>query len=112
MCNSCGSIGRSDQKCSECQNAIRHATKNKKYPGGIRRCYDSPKCSNPVTGKRLFCEKCWNIIPKQHQEKIRVGIEKGMHSLRAQPTKEWIAEAYSYLDSASRVKVQRPVDVI
>jgi hypothetical protein len=35
-----------------------------------------------------------------------------MHSLQAQPTKEWIAEAYSYLDSASRVKVQRPVDVI
>jgi hypothetical protein len=109
MCSGCSSIGRNDQKCSECQDAIRRATKTKKKVGSVHRCFDYPKCKNMASGKNLFCSKCWDRIPKQHKATIREGTEKGTHTLRVVPSREWTATAYGYLDSAARVVVA-PVD--
>jgi hypothetical protein len=73
------------------------------------KCFDSPKCKNLVSGRNLFCVKCWDKIPKQHRATIREGTEKGAHTLRANPSREWIAATYSYLDAATRVVVA-PID--
>lgn len=66
----------------------------------LHRCA-TPGCTNQAAGRNIFCSACWAQIPENHREKIR-SSEKGDHSLRANPSKEWMGVALKY--TASRIK--------
>jgi hypothetical protein len=61
-----------------------------------------------------MCPKHWEMLPAQLKEGLRSGMDKGQHSLRAQPTKEWLAAVTKHVgdvknlvihvDAASKVK--------
>jgi hypothetical protein len=81
-------------------------------------------CQEPIRKRALMCSKHWDRLPKQLHETVRQGTEKGTHTLRAQPTREWIAATSKVVgdmrnlvfkvDAAGKVnrKMQNKVDEI
>jgi hypothetical protein len=71
-------------------------------------------CDENTRGKALLCPKHWQMIPETLREEIRKGTEKGTHTLRATPTREWVQAVSKYVgdvknlniyvDSTSKVK--------
>jgi hypothetical protein len=59
------------------------------------KCADS-YCNGMASGRNLFCMKCWYSIPEYLRLEIRNETEKGEHTLRAKPTREWMSKALKY----------------
>jgi len=64
----------------------------------LHNCSD-PNCNTKASGRNLFCAKAWFNIPELHRERIREGTEKGEHTLRAKPSREWMNKALTYLNN-------------
>lgn len=62
----------------------------------IKKC-TTTGCVNNTPRRNVFCPACWAKLPKNVQMDVRKGTEKGTHTLRSQPSKEWINKAYRYI---------------
>lgn len=74
-------------------------------------------CREHTAGKNVMCGKHWYALPEKLRADVRRETEKGTHSLRARPTREWLAEASKtvgkirnvVISVASNGKVERRV---
>jgi len=62
----------------------------------------NPKCTSKASGRNLFCVKCWFHIPEGHREEIRKDTDKGEHTLRAHPNREWLSRSLRYINEPHR----------
>lgn len=62
-------------------------------------------CTDPVRGKALLCPKHWAKIPETLREEIRKGTEKGTHTLRATPTREWVMAASKFVGEVQNLNI-------
>ena len=67
-------------------------------------CAD-PLCNDKASGKNLFCAKSWFAIPEYHRDLIRSETDKGEHTLRVKPTREWMKKALHYLHEPRKVQI-------
>jgi hypothetical protein len=67
-------------------------------------CAD-PQCGGKASGKNLFCVKSWFALPEYHRDLIRNETEKGEHTLRAHPTRDWLNKALHYLHEPRKVEI-------
>ena len=70
----------------------------------------NPKCEGKASGRNLFCSKCWFHIPDGHRTEVRGDVKKGEHTLRAHPSREWIAGAWNYINEPRQV-APKPVSL-
>jgi hypothetical protein len=62
-------------------------------------------CIGETRGKALLCSKCWAKIPETLREDIRKGTEKGNHTLRATPTREWVQSVAKYVGEVKNLNI-------
>jgi hypothetical protein len=53
-----------------------------------------------------MCSKHWYALPQMLREDLRKGTEKGAHSLRATPTREWLAAASKHVGDIKCLNVR------
>jgi hypothetical protein len=70
----------------------------------LHNCADF-ECDSKASGRNLFCVKSWFAIPEHHRDEIRKGTEKGEHTLRAKPSREWMSKAMRYLHEPRKVPI-------
>ena len=64
-----------------------------------------------ITGKKsLMCSTHWNALPITLREDVRKGTEKGAHTSRAHPTREWLTAASKYVGTLRNLIIQVGVD--
>jgi len=63
-------------------------------------------CSESTSHKAVLCKKHWETIPKQLQMDIRKGTEKGNHSLRSNPSREWLGSITKYVGDVKNLMVR------
>ena len=56
-------------------------------------------CAAPLGKKAVLCKKHWEAIPQSLRDDLRKGTEKGQHTLRATPSKEWLNAVSKYTSS-------------
>lgn len=54
-------------------------------------------CKHSKSRREFMCGTCWDKLPKDLKADIRLGTEKGSHSLRAMPQRSWIERAINYV---------------
>ncbi len=54
-------------------------------------------CKREKPRRFFVCGSCWDKIPKEFRLAIREGKEKGSHTLRANPDRNWIGEVMKYV---------------
>lgn len=57
-----------------------------------------------------MCAKHWYSLPERLRLDVRKGTEKGTHTLRAHPTKEWLGAAAKYAGDVKNLVVQVDAD--
>jgi len=57
------------------------------------------RCNVKASGRNIFCSGCWFRIPADLQKIIRSDTDKGEHSLRAHPNRDWMSRALRYMTS-------------
>jgi hypothetical protein len=62
----------------------------------MEHCCTTPECADKAHGRKLFCLKCWCQIPESLQRDIRKDTEKGEHTLRAHPARDWLNAAFRH----------------
>lgn len=62
-------------------------------------------CIGETRGKALLCSKCWAKVPETLREEIRKGTEKGAHTLRATPTREWVQSVAKYVGEVKNLNI-------
>jgi hypothetical protein len=72
----------------------------------MHKCVNSNICGRQASGRNLFCFEDWCRIPEGHQIEIRKDTEKGEHTLKASPSREWLARAFRYLNEKRTAPVQ------
>jgi hypothetical protein len=60
-------------------------------------------CGENLHKKAVLCPKHWHMVPKQLQMDVRKGTEKGSHSLRAAPYREWMSAISKYVGDVKAV---------
>ena len=78
----------------------------------MHKCINGNVCGRQASGRNLFCFEDWCRIPEGHQKEIRKDTEKGVHTLRAQPGREWLSRAFRYINEKRNAPVQVATDVI
>ena len=63
-------------------------------------------CENHTGKKALLCSPHWNKIPAGLQAEIRKGTEKGQHSLRAHPSREWLSAIIKHVGDVKYLVVR------
>ena len=53
-----------------------------------------------------MCAKHWYALPQTLRDEIRKGTEKGMHSLRVQPSREWLAVASKHVGEIKHLVIR------
>lgn len=54
-------------------------------------------CKSQKPGRFVLCGSCWDKVPKNLQMDTRRGTEKGMHSLKAAPTRDWFERVMQFV---------------
>jgi len=63
-------------------------------------------CKSEKTPKKYtFCRNHWDQIPNELRLRVREGTSKGLHTLRAHPTKEWLEKVSDKLGVRVRIPV-------
>ena len=62
-------------------------------------------CKDETRGKALLCSGHWAKLPEKLREEVRNGTEKGAHTLRATPTREWVQAASKYVGDVQNLNV-------
>ena len=70
-----------------------------------RNC-SNQKCTGKANGRNVFCSKCWFHVPGDLRAAIRKDSEKGEHTLRAQPSREWLSMALRSINDRRPVSNQ------
>ena len=70
------------------------------------KCENFSVCGRQASGRNLFCTEDWSRIPEGHQNEIRKDTDKGEHTLRAHPNREWLTRTFRYLNEKRNVPVQ------
>jgi hypothetical protein len=78
----------------------------------MHKCLNHSVCGNQASGRNIFCLADWCRIPEGHQIEIRKDTEKGEHTLRASPSREWLSRAFRYINEKRTAPVQVSADVI
>lgn len=63
-------------------------------------------CSEGTRKKALMCAKHWYAIPATVREEARKGTEKGLQSLRVQPSREWMSLVSKYVGDLKYLAVR------
>lgn len=63
-------------------------------------------CTQEVRGKAIMCAKHWYALPEMLREDIRKDTDKGAHSLRAQPSREWLAAASKHVGDLKNLSIK------
>ena len=63
-------------------------------------------CVNRSGQKALLCSACWNKIPAHLQADIRKGTEKGQHTLRVHPSREWLSAIIKHVGDVKNLVVR------
>jgi hypothetical protein len=63
-------------------------------------------CVAPIGKKAVLCKKHWEAIPQNLRDDLRKGTEKGQHSLRAAPSKEWLNAVSKHVNDVKTVSVK------
>ena len=53
-----------------------------------------------------MCAAHWYALPQQLREDIRKDTDKGAHTLRAQPSREWLAAASKHVGDLRHLSIQ------
>ncbi len=67
-------------------------------------------CNEHTSKKALMCKKHWYALPANVRADVRRGTEKGGHSLRAIPTREWLSQASKTVGDVKYLNVRVDVD--
>jgi hypothetical protein len=67
-------------------------------------------CTDPTRGKAIMCAKHWYALPETLREDVRSETDKGAHTLRATPSREWLAAASKHVGTLHNLTVQVGVD--
>lgn len=67
-------------------------------------------CTEETRGKAIMCAKHWYVLPQQLRDDIRRDTDKGSHTLRANPSREWLAAASKYVGDVKNLVVRPGVD--
>jgi hypothetical protein len=62
-------------------------------------------CTQETRGKAIMCVKHWYTLPETLREDIRKETDKGAHTLRAQPSREWLAAASKYVGDVKNLSI-------
>jgi hypothetical protein len=62
-------------------------------------------CSEATRGKALLCSNHWQKVPESLREEIRKGTDKGAHSLRSHPTREWVTAVSKYVGEVKNLNI-------
>lgn len=57
-----------------------------------------------------MCAKHWYALPLSLRDDVRRGTEKGMHTLRVHPTREWLGIASKYVGEIINLHIFVGVD--
>ena len=67
-------------------------------------------CTQETRGKAIMCAKHWYALPETLREDIRKDTDKGAHSLRAQPSREWLSMASKYVGDVQNLSIRYEAD--
>ena len=63
-------------------------------------------CTQETRGKGIMCVAHWYALPQTLREDIRKDTDKGAHTLRAQPSREWLAAASKYVGDVKNISIR------
>lgn len=67
-------------------------------------------CNEQIRSKYLMCSKHWYKLPETLRDDVRLGTDKGTHTLRAHPTREWLGLATKYVGSIRNLSIRVDAD--
>jgi hypothetical protein len=67
-------------------------------------------CTDHTNAKALMCAKHWYALPLSLRDDARRGTEKGAHTLRVHPTREWLSTASKYVGDIKNLYISVGVD--
>ena len=62
-------------------------------------------CTEHTNTKALMCAKHWYALPLAVRDDVRRGTEKGTHTLRVHPTREWLSAVTKYVGDVKNLYV-------
>lgn len=62
-------------------------------------------CHEGSRRKAVMCAKHWFTLPITLRDDVRRGTEKGNHTLRAHPSREWLSTASKYVGDVKNLHV-------
>jgi len=67
-------------------------------------------CTGNTGKKAIMCSKHWYALPQTLRDDLRRDTEKGNHSLRANPSREWLAAASKHVGDVKNLVVRVDAD--
>lgn len=67
-------------------------------------------CHETTSKKNLMCSKHWYTLPLSLRDDVRRGTEKGTHTLRAHPSREWLSAVTKYVGDVKNLIVHVGAD--
>jgi hypothetical protein len=67
-------------------------------------------CNDHTGHKAVMCSKHWYALPLSLRDDVRRGTEKGNHTLRANPSREWLSTASKHVGDVRNLVVRVGAD--